>query len=57
MAAETTPAPAVAGIVDTRSIRLDRLAERASAAAESLKQVLPTEEPERLTVCAFASSI
>jgi hypothetical protein len=57
-ASETTPQPAVAGIADTRATRLDQLASGGQrAAVASLRHVLPTEEPERLTVCAFASSI
>lgn len=52
-----TGSPAVAGVVDTRSTRLDRLAERAGAAAESLKHVLPADEAGQVAVAAFASSI
>lgn len=52
-----TGSPAVAGVVDTRSTRLDRLAERSDAAAESLRHVLAADESGRVAVAAFASSI
>lgn len=51
-------APAVAGVADTRSTRLDRLADTGAAtAAESLKHVIPDAAEGRVAVAAFASSI
>jgi FXSXX-COOH protein len=53
-----TGIPAVAGVADTRSTTLDRLAETgASTAVESLKHVLPAVEAGQVAVAAFASSI
>lgn len=52
-----SPAPTVTGLADTRTVGLAQLAGQPAAATASLRHVLPTEEPERLTVCAFASSI
>jgi hypothetical protein len=51
-------AAAVAGVADTRSTTLDRLAgEGARTAAESLRHVLPADETARVAVAAFGSSI
>ena len=48
----------VAGVVDTRSTPLDRLAsEGAEVAAESLRHVLPADASGRVTVARFGSSI
>lgn len=53
-----TGTPAVAGVADSRSIRLDRLADAgARTAAESLKHVIPAVEAGQVAVAAFASSI
>jgi hypothetical protein len=55
-----TGTPAVAGLADSRSTTLDRLAEAVAeshAVAESLKHVIPAVEAERVAVAAFASSI
>lgn len=48
----------VAGVADTRSTSLDRLAsEGAEIATESLRHVLPSDDSGRVTVAAFGSSI
>lgn len=48
----------VAGVPDTRSTSLDRLAsEGAEIAAESLRHVLPRNDRGRVSVAAFGSSI
>lgn len=52
-----SPTPTVTGLADTRGLSLAQLAGKPAAASESLRHVLPAEEPERLVVCAFASSI
>jgi FXSXX-COOH protein len=53
-----TAVTAVTGVADTRGTSLDRLAgDAASAAAEGLRNVLPTEEAGRVPVAAFSSSI
>jgi hypothetical protein len=52
-----SPTPTVTGLTDTRGLSLAQLAGKPAAATDGLRHVLPTEEPERLTVCAFASSI
>lgn len=57
MATTPDPQPIVPGVTDNRRTRLDQLAGKPDTAAAGLRHVLPTEEPERLVVCAFASSI
>ena len=53
-----TDAPVVAGVADTRSTTLDRLAGReAHTAAQSLRHVLPEDGTARVAVAAFGSSI
>lgn len=57
MAATPEKPATVTGLADTRATRLDQLAGKPDTAVAGLRHVLPTEEPERLTVCAFASSL
>lgn len=52
-----SPVPTVTGLTDTRGLSLAQLAGKPAAATDGLRHVLPPEEPERLAVCAFASSI
>jgi hypothetical protein len=53
-----TDAPVIAGVADTRSTTLDRLAgQEAGTAAQSLRHVLPADETARVAVAAFGSSI
>ena len=53
-----TGTPAVAGVADTRSTTLDRLADKgARTAADSLKHVIPAVAAGQVAVAAFASSI
>lgn len=52
-----SPAPTVTGLPDTRTVGLAQLAGEPTAVADSVRHVLPGEEPKQLPVCAFASSI
>lgn len=55
---KSADAPVVAGVADTRSTTLDRLAgQGAQTAAESLRHVLPADGAGRVAVAAFGSSI
>jgi FXSXX-COOH protein len=54
----TTELTVVAGVADTRSTPLDRLAaEGTQVAVESLRHVLPSDEAGRVPVAAFGSSV
>ena len=54
----TAEVAVLAGVVDTRSTPLDRLAgEGARVAKESLRHVLPGDEAGHVTVATFGSSI
>jgi len=54
----TSELTVVAGVADTRSTPLDRLAsEGTQTALESLQHVLPSDNAGRVTVAAFGSSV
>jgi len=55
---ETTGAPVVVGVIDNRSISLDRLAsDNALTTAENLRFVLPGAASGRVAAAAFGSCI